>query len=211
VSHEFEHQRRRFLRLLLTAPVAFAGLRLLGPEDLALADDLAAARGPLAATPECDDGDEPTPPETEGPFFKPRSPRRLSLLELDMAGTRLVLTGRVFSRNCRPLGGALLDFWHADAGGEYDNEGYRLRGHQFTDREGRYRLETVVPGRYPGRTPHIHVKVQVPRGRVLTTQLYFPGEPRNERDGLFRPELLTTITQARDGKVGRFHFVLGQS
>ena len=63
-----------------------------------------------------------------------------------MPGTRIVLTGRVLSPGCKPLAGALLDFWHADDSGEYDNQGYRCRGHQFTDTDGRYRLETVVPG-----------------------------------------------------------------
>src|SRR5580765_678337 len=156
--------RRRFLRLLLAAPLAFAvGLRLASPRPLA-----AAAAG-FAATPECGDDDEPTPSETSGPFFKPRSPLRTSLLEPSLAGTKLTLTGRVFTRNCTPVPGALLDFWHADDEGEYDNDGFRLRGHQFADAQGRYRLETIVPGAYSARTRHIHVRVQAPKGRVLTT------------------------------------------
>jgi protocatechuate 3,4-dioxygenase beta subunit len=125
-----------------------------------------------------------------------------------MKGTRIVLTGRVFMSDCRPVSGALLDFWHADDAGQYDNEGYRLRGHLFTDAEGRYRLETIVPGQYPGRTRHYHLKVQAPRGKVLTTQLYFPGETRNTRDGIFRPELLLSINDTKDGRQGRFNFVL---
>jgi len=60
------------------------------------------------------------------------------------------------------VGGALLDFWQADAAGDYDNTGFRLRGHQFSGADGRFRLATVVPGLYPGRTRHIHVKVQRP-------------------------------------------------
>ena len=125
-----------------------------------------------------------------------------------MKGTRIVLTGRVFTRDCRPVSGALLDFWHADDDGEYDNVGYRLRGHQFTDEHGRYRLETIVPGQYPGRTRHYHLKVQAPKGRVLTTQLYFPDDARNARDGIFRKELLMAVSDTRDGKQGRFNFVL---
>jgi len=180
-------------------------LRLAWPRPLA-----AAAAG-FAATPECGDDDEPTPSETAGPFFKPRSPRRRSLLEPAIAGTRLVLAGRVFARDCRPVSGALLDFWHADDDGEYDNQGFRLRGHQFADAEGRYRLETIVPGVYPGRTRHIHVRVQAPMGRVLTTQLYFPGEPRNQGDGLFRPDLLVTLKDGEHLKQARFHFLLGDA
>jgi len=111
----------------------------------------------------------------------------------------------VLSRDCKPIKGALLDFWHADEQGDYDNRGYRYRGHQFTDADGRYRLETIVPAVYPGRTRHIHVKVQPPGGRVLTTQLYFPDQPGNKRDGLFRDDL---VMRMPDGSRGAFDFVV---
>jgi protocatechuate 3,4-dioxygenase beta subunit len=94
---------------------------------------------------------------------------------------------------------ALLDFWHADESGDYDNQGFRYRGHQFTDAEGRYRLETIVPAEYPGRARHIHVKVQRPGGRILTTQLYFPNNPTNERDGIFQPELVMRMATRGQG------------
>jgi protocatechuate 3,4-dioxygenase beta subunit len=140
--------------------------------------------------------------QTEGPFFKPRSPERRSLIE--GGSPALVVTGRVLGADCKPVTGALLDFWHADEQGDYDNSGFRYRGHQFTDTEGRYRLETIVPAEYPGRTRHIHVKVQA-RGRpVLTTQLYFPNDPGNARDGLFTRELVMTMD--RPG-FGVFDFV----
>ena len=216
-TDRFHTGRRRALRLLFAAPFAAT---MLGP--LLSADEAAAAEALLAATasgrnkvatPECGDDDEPTPSETAGPFFKPRSPERASLIEDGMPGTRLELTGRVFGRNCLPLAGALLDFWHADDAGNYDNEGYRCRGHQFTDAEGRYRLATVLPGLYPGRTRHIHVRVQAPPagdtpGRFLTSQLYFPGEARNRRDGLFMPQLLVAMDPGASPARGRFHFLL---
>jgi protocatechuate 3,4-dioxygenase beta subunit len=103
---------------------------------------------------------------------------------------------------------ALIDFWQADDRGNYDNDGYRLRGHQFTDGQGRYELTTVVPGVYPGRTRHIHVKVQAPDGPVLTTQLYFPGEAQNESDGIFQEECLIDVRDAAEGKAGTFTFVV---
>ena len=118
-----------------------------------------------------------------------------SLLEPGISGTRLLLIGQVRALDCTALPAVLLDFWQADADGVYDNRGYRLRGHQFTDSEGRYRLETVVPGLYPGRTRHIHVKVQAPNGPVLTTQLYFPGEPHNRSDRIFSPDLLVSAAR----------------
>jgi protocatechuate 3,4-dioxygenase beta subunit len=162
------------------------------------------AAAALPPTPACDDGDDPTPAQTEGPYFSPNSPERASLLEAGMAGDRLTLAGTVLATDCRPVRRALLDFWQADAGGQYDNQGYRLRGHQFTDAEGRFRLATIVPGLYPGRTRHIHVKVQAPDRPVLTTQLYFPGEAANDSDGIFRQELLLDVAGGR----ASFTFVL---
>lgn len=123
-------------------------------------------------------------------------------------GTKLVLTGTVLTTDCRPVERALLDFWQADDGGSYDNDGYRLRGHQFSDAEGRYELTTVVPGIYPGRTRHIHVKVQAPNASVLTTQLYFPGEAQNARDGIFREECLIDMRNDGDDTAGTFTFVV---
>jgi protocatechuate 3,4-dioxygenase beta subunit len=170
--------------------------------------DRGAAEGPLPATPACHDGDEATQQQTEGPYFKPSSPERVELFEEGMAGQPIELVGFVLSRGCRPLAGALLDFWQADAKGQYDNSGFRLRAHQFTDAEGRYRLRSVVPGIYPGRTRHIHVKVQPAGGRVLTTQLYFPGEPKNRSDGLFRKQLLVRTGKNAGWLGGRFDFVV---
>jgi protocatechuate 3,4-dioxygenase beta subunit len=111
----------------------------------------------LAATPACG---RQTPPQTAGPYYTPDTPRRTRLVEPGMAGTPLVLTGRVLTPDCAPVAGALLDFWQCDADGHYDNRGYRLRGHQFSAAGGQYRLETIQPGSYPVRTPHIHVRVQ---------------------------------------------------
>jgi protocatechuate 3,4-dioxygenase beta subunit len=186
--------RRRLLELGLVLPVVAAACS---------GDDTEA----LAPTPACDDGDEPTSEQTEGPFFTPDSPERKSLFEPGLEGTPLVLTGVVLATDCTPVSGALLDFWHADAGGEYDNEGYRLRGHQFADARGRYRLETIEPGLYTGRTRHIHVKAQAPEGPILTTQLYFPGEPGNADDSIFDPTLVMDIPEAG---AARFDFVLGR-
>ena len=181
-------RRRRLLQGALALPIGghlAAGLAVAGmPRVL------------LATTPSCGAGSKITPRQTEGPYFTPDSPRRQVLMEPAMDGARLVLVGQVLAPDCRPQPGALVDFWQADADGAYDNRGHRLRGHQFTDEEGRYRLETVVPGIYPGRTRHIHVKVQARGGPLLTTQLYFPDVPQNLRDGLFSPALLVSLAEA---------------
>jgi protocatechuate 3,4-dioxygenase beta subunit len=209
--------RRTALRAGLALPVPLAlaacfGRRDAGTPGQGTSGGAAApstAGGTRAATPACHDGDEPeTVAEAEGPYFTPGSPERRSLVEAGMPGTRLAVSGAVLTTGCRPVARALLDFWQADDAGAYDNQGYRLRGHQFTDDQGRYRLDTIVPGLYPGRTRHIHVKVQAPGQPVLTTQLYFPGEPRNADDGLFRPELQLDLHDAAQGRDGAFDFVL---
>src|SRR5256886_14548643 len=112
---------------------------------------------------------QPPPAQTEGPYFKPGSPMRTSLVEPGMAGTRLALSGRVLSRDCRPIAGARLDFWQADASGTDDNPGYRHRGNHTTGSDGRYALATGGPGEDPGRTEHSHVKVHRAGSATLTT------------------------------------------
>jgi protocatechuate 3,4-dioxygenase beta subunit len=149
-----------------------------------------------APTPQCHDGDETTIRQTEGPYFKPSSPQRADLVEHDAKGQFVELSGQVMTRSCRPVERALVDLWHADASGEYDNVGFRYRGHLFTDGEGRYRFRTILPALYPGERP------------VLTTQLYFPNEPANRRDGLFRRELVMRITAAPNGFAAHFDFVV---
>jgi protocatechuate 3,4-dioxygenase beta subunit len=168
----------------------------------------AAAGQVLAATPTCADDDDLTPAQTEGPYYSPNTPERASLLEPGMGGTRLLLTGRVLSTGCQPVARALIDFWQADDRGQYDNRGFKLRGHQFSDAQGGWRLETIVPGLYTGRTRHIHVKVQAPNRPVLTTQLYFPNEAGNARDGIFNRELVMAVRDTSGGQEATFDFVL---
>lgn len=211
--------RRHFLWRMLIVPPALIAAACSGrsPQELLGQAEIAAtptATPPtdgqaLIPTPACEDDDDPTPPQTAGPFYTPNSPERASLLEPGITGSVMLLSGRVLTTDCTPITGALVDFWHADDAGVYDNVGYRLRGHQFTDADGRYTLETIVPGLYPGRTRHFHVRVQPANGAILTTQLYFPGEPANVRDGLYNPALEMAVQNALDGgKTASFNFVL---
>lgn len=189
--------RRRFL---LSTGMLAAGWGLAGA-DPALAQE-------LAPTPACHDGDEPTVSQGEGPFFKPSSPERNDLREPGSGGRAIELSGFVLTRRCRALSGAVVDLWHADDKGQYDSTGFRYRGHVITGPDGAFRFRTIMPKLYPGRTRHYHVKVQAPGSRLLTTQLYFPNEPTNRGDGLFRRELLMRMADASDGLAGRFDFVL---
>ena len=191
--------RRTFLQL---CPATLAGLvasmrlpvsRNHMPEGV----DIARAQR-LPSTPSCRHT-RLTPQQFEGPFYLCNSPERSSLLEPGVAGQKLVLTGQVLSIHCTPLKNALVDFWQADDRGDYDEDGYRLRGHQFTDETGHYRLETIVPGIYSGRTRHLHVNIQVPEQPFFTTQLFFSGEPLNESDPFFQSELsMETLAPSSD-------------
>jgi protocatechuate 3,4-dioxygenase beta subunit len=149
-----------------------------------------------------------TPPMTEGPYFKANSPQRASLLGIGLSGTILSLSGYVLTQDCKPVTNALLDFWQADSQGNYDNTTYTLRGHQFTDADGHYQLDTIIPGLYPGRTEHIHVKIQAPNGPILTTQLFFPGVVQNESDSIYDPHLLIALSDVKNGKLGAYNFVI---
>jgi len=145
---------------------------------------------------------------TEGPYYTANTPERANLYEEGMPGTKLVVTGYVYDTNCQPVANAWLDFWQADANGEYDNSGYTLRGHQYTDANGYFTLTTVVPGIYPGRTEHIHFKVQAPNGQIITSQLFFPGVAQNDSDGIFDESLLLPIQETSDGLQAQFNFVV---
>lgn len=147
---------------------------------------------------------QPTPRDMEGPFYKAGAPMRASIVEPDSKGERLELAGRVLAADCKPVRGALLDFWQADERGDYDNTGFRYRGKVTADAEGRYRIETILPPPYMGRPRHIHVKLQRPGGRVLTTQLYFPGESRGADAAL-----VVRMERGKAPLAARYDFVLG--
>ncbi|MGI9147612.1 MAG: dioxygenase [Chloroflexota bacterium] len=147
--------------------------------------------------------------ETEGPYYKTNSPETTNLVQNGVGGTPITITGQVLDQNGQPVANALLDFWQANASGAYDTSGFTLRGHQYTDANGFYTLTTIQPGLYPGRTEHIHVKVQAPNGPVLTTQLYFPGVAQNTPDSIYDPSLLLNVVSTADSaQSATFDFVI---
>lgn len=144
---------------------------------------------------------------TEGPYYKANPPQNATLRTVGVTGTPLTLTGYVVSKSCQPIAGAKLDFWQADGSGNYDNSGYTLRGWQLTDANGAYKLETVIPGLYPGRTEHIHFKVTV-NGQTYTSQLFFPGVSQNEADSIYSSQMLIKLNTSTSPMTGTFTFVV---
>lgn len=128
-----------------------------------------------------------TPEQTEGPFYVPDDLERRDITE-GVPGLPLRLGIRVLDEACAPVAGALVDVWHADAGGDYsaftdgsagDDAGPGttfLRGTQAADAAGIVEFTTVYPGWYPGRAVHVHVKAHLDGRTVLTSQLYFPED-----------------------------------
>lgn len=152
-------------------------------------------------------GRTPTPAQSLGPFYPRSAGERPRDTDADLLRTQgtgeplargvpLFLAGRVGSGAGAPLPGALVEIWQCDANAIYHHpaggalaerdpnfQGY---GRAVADTEGRFAFRTIRPVPYPGRTPHIHVRVEAAGLRHLGTQLYLAGEPGNERDVLFR-------------------------
>jgi len=144
-----------------------------------------------------------TPQQTEGPFYPASFPADIDndLVQVRgqaarAMGTVLHLEGRVLDANGRVLPGAVVEIWQSDARGIYDHprqagreqrdQAFQGYGRMMADAEGRYSFRTLKPVAYPGRTPHIHLKVAISAGAQLTSQFYVAGEPQNDADGLFR-------------------------
>lgn len=176
-------------------------------EEAAESTEEAAAEGDQTASPACTPGASLTE-QTEGPYYTPGAPERTDITD-GAFGTPLTLTGYVLDANCQPVAGATVDFWQADGNGSYDNIGYVLRGMQTTDANGAYSLTTVIPGQYPGRTEHIHVKITPPGGTTYTTQLYMPDSEANNRDGIYVPGMeIAIVSYDNTEMVATFDFVL---
>jgi protocatechuate 3,4-dioxygenase beta subunit len=121
-----------------------------------------------------------TPETTEGPYYFDPALLRTDITE-GRPGLPLSVTLQIVDESCAPLANARVDIWHCDAEGIYSGyNGFEgetfMRGTQIADANGMVTFETVYPGWYPGRTPHIHFKVFPDQSRVLTGQIFFPDE-----------------------------------
>jgi protocatechuate 3,4-dioxygenase beta subunit len=176
-----------------------------------------------------------TPRLTEGPFYPPKLPLDTDndLLIINDSITQAVgdvthLTGRVLSASGEPILNAVVEIWQCDnkqvylaqgaSGADANFQGF---GRFLTGSSGEYYFRTIKPVPYPGRTPHIHVKVKKGGKELLTTQIFINGHPQNKTDGVFRgirdplerELVLADFKPVKDSKIGelaaKFDIVVG--
>lgn len=148
--------------------------------------------------------------QTEGPYYRTPNPETQDMRR-GTDGPLFTFRGRVVDTACAPIPWTWVALWHADPAGAYDNVApYDVyRATYFTDGNGEFVFRTIKPGLYPGRTRHMHVKVDAANTGLLTTQMYWPGEPQNASDGIYSPALQMTLGTGSDGvQEGFFQFVL---
>jgi len=179
-----------------------------------------------------------TPAQTEGPFYPNHLPldtdNDLLVINDDITpavGEITHLGGKILDRRGEPIRNALVEIWQVDNHGAYlhdrsDNFDVRDKNFQgfgrfLTGSSGEYYFRTIKPVPYPGRTPHIHFAVKLKGREPFTTQCYIKGEPRNERDFIFRSvrdlkaqeALLADFQPVKKSKIGElaanFDIVLG--
>jgi protocatechuate 3,4-dioxygenase beta subunit len=139
----------------------------------------------------------------EGPFYPDRIPEDTdnNLVKnghstIEAGGKILNLMGSLINSDSKPIKGMTVEIWQTDMNGVYlhtDSFGSKMRDDQFqgfgrsiTDKNGHFSFRTIIPVEYPGRTPHIHLKLLNESENVLTTQLYIQGHPLNKKDLLFK-------------------------
>ncbi len=179
-----------------------------------------------------------TPAQTPGPFFPNKMPLDTDndLLILNdnftpAAGEVVHLSGRVMDKKGNPLRNSVVELWQVDANGIYlhprggdrnkMDKNFQGYGRFLTGSTGEYYFRTIKPVPYPGRTPHFHVAVKTKGREKFNTQCYIKGDPRNERDFIFKglrdPKLkeavsvdFKRIAGTKTGEeAGRFDVVLG--
>ncbi len=214
--------RRRFLRQLASGVFVVAGVGALRAfSNEAFADELVR-----------------TPAQTEGPYYPDHLPLDTDndLIVINKSLTPAVgeithLSGRITDAKGEPLKGAVIEIWQVDSKGVYihsrdphhgaGDANFQGYGRFETASNGEYRFRTIKPVAYPGRTPHIHVKVSKGERELLTTQCYVQGETQNERDGVLRgirderqrASVIVPFAPVKDSKIGelaaKFDIVLG--
>jgi catechol 1,2-dioxygenase len=165
-----------------------------------------------AGIPEAQTGCDPTTDDILGPYYLPGSPATTMIAGPNEPGTRLFVSGQVLSNDCMtPVPNAMIELWQANDAAVYDTSSdFKLRGTVYSDSNGNYAFETIMPGAYLNgsqyRPKHIHYKVTKPGFPDLVTQLYFQGDPyipadpwASDPDAVARIISLNTISQGLEG------------
>lgn len=166
-------------------------------------------------------GCDPTPAAPRGPFYRRDAPFRSRIARPNEPGTTLIVSGRVLGApQCSPIPAATLDVWQTNRRGLYSRilgfGEFFLRGRLRASHDGTYRLETIVPGRYPlgrfARPRHIHFMISAPGWKDLTTQIFFEGDPDLQTDPYVKAPLVRPIQVDPSGvSTVLFEFVLEAS
>lgn len=230
-------RRRDFLRYGSLGAAAWSLPAALAPTEtsgelgafggvLAAGGELNAA-GPVIEPPQAPAVFTPTEDNILGPYHRTGAPFRAKVTPPMEPGQVLVVRGRVWGDGSRkPLAGAVLDIWQANATGRYDNDDpdappaagvFRNRARLLTDETGYYEFETIKPGRYKigpdaWRPAHIHYLIRAAGHEPLVTQLYFRGDPENKRDRFIKPSLIIDPTPVKSDSgtylLGTFDIIL---
>jgi protocatechuate 3,4-dioxygenase, beta subunit len=224
----FDMNRRRMLKV--------GGITL---GSIAVGSWSSSVRGAISAS-EFQDALIQTPVQTEGPFYPDRLPLDTDndLIIVNEKLTAAVgeithLSGKIVDAKGNPLRNAVIEIWQVDNNGAYLHSGSDNRdkadknfqgfGRFTTSSSGEYYFRTIKPVAYPGRTPHIHVKVKKSDKELLSTQCYIKGHEQNEKDGVLRgvkdkqarETLIVDFAPIKDSKIGElaatFNIVLGMT
>jgi len=216
------HPRRRFLRCVATGALTIGAIDFFAVPGL-FAEELTL-----------------TPRQTEGPFYPNKLPLDTDndLIIINNSITPAVgavthLSGRLLDAKGEPVRNALVEIWQVDNMGAYihtqsanrqaHDANFQGFGRFLTGTSGEYYFRTIKPVAYPGRTPHIHLKIRKGSKVLLTTQCYIKGESRNERDGIFkgirnakaRDSVLVDFAPLKGSRTGeltaRFDIILGMT
>ena len=160
-----------------------------------------------------------------GPYFIEGAPIRTVIAHADEPGQRLFVSGRILQNDCEtPISGAMLEIWHANDAGCYsinldcntgnpEDDEYNLRGKMFSNANGQYAFETILPGNYASRPLHIHIKITTPDGEVLVSQIYFDNDPLCESDPWCQDaeERILSLNEDSSGLHGQLDIVMNST
>ena len=148
-----------------------------------------------------------TPTQTRGPFYPIPSIEKQDHFDVDLTrkkedspiaeGEVIAIRGNVVDISGAVLSGAIVEVWQACASGRYNHPNdkgdspldpnFQYWGRMQTGQDGSFSFKTIQPGKYPGRTPHIHFRIFAQKREVLETQLYFAAnEEQNMKDGVYK-------------------------